>query len=375
MSELHSLEFRNTIRSEGRLELSLERVEVPTPQADEVVVRIDATPINPADLLSLLGPADPGTFRVGGNTSRPTAWADIAPAQLTRFASRLDMPMGLGTEGAGLIVGTGPASRHLLGQTVATRSSLGMYAQYRVVKATDCLLLPQGVTARQGASALINPLTALGMLETLRREGHTALVHTAAASNLGQMLNRLCLEDQVPLINIVRTPAQVALLKQQGARHVLDSSSPTFESDLLAVLIDTGATLAFDAIGGGTMAGTLLRGMEKALNARTATFSRYGSPVHKQVYTYGVLDPGPKVLEGNMGMAWGVGGWLMTWFYETLDPARVLQLRERVASGLTSTFASHYTSQISLSDALLPEMIRAYSQRTTGEKFLICPHG
>jgi NADPH2:quinone reductase len=229
------------------------------------------------------------------------------------------------------------------------------------------------MSARQGAAAFINPLTALGMTETMRREGHGALVHTAAASNLGQMLNRLCLRDGIPLVNIVRSATQKALLGDQGARYVLDSSTPAFAAKLVDALAETGATLAFDAIGGGRTASDILVAMEQVASRSLTTYSRYGSPVRKQVYVYGMLDPGPKVIEGPVGMSWNVGGWLMTWFYQALDPADVARLRDRVVAELGTTFASNYTAEIGLAEALSPEVIRAYARRATGEKYLIVP--
>jgi NADPH-dependent curcumin reductase CurA len=250
-----------------------------------------------------------------------------------------------------------------------------MYAQYRVVKASDCLLLPQGTTARDGASAFINPLTVLGMVETMHREGHTALVHTAAASNLGQMLNRVCLADGIGLVNIVRSPRQAEILHRTGAKYVLDSTAPTFGRDLADALAETGATLAFDAIGGGMMAATILSSMEQVASRNATNYSRYGSSIHKQVYIYGLLDPGPKVIEGNLGMAWSVGGWLMTWFYQKIEPDTAQRLRDRVAAELTTTFASRYTSAISLAEVLSPDVIAAYSKRATGEKYLVVPNG
>jgi NADPH:quinone reductase len=243
-----------------------------------------------------------------------------------------------------------------------------------VLKTRDCLVLPEGASPRDGASAFINPLTVLGMVETMRREGHKALVHTAAASNVGQMLNRVCLADSIPLVNIVRSQTQANLLRKMGARHVLDSTSPDFRPALIGALAETGATLAFDAIGGGTMAATILAAMEEVANAGSTTYSRYGSPVHKQVYIYGVLNPGPKIIEGNLGTAWGIGGWLMTWFYQRIAPDAAKRLRDRVAAELTTTFASHYTAEISLTEALSPEVIAAYSRLATGEKYLIVPN-
>jgi len=289
--------------------------------------------------------------------------------------ARLDKALPVGNEGAGIVVDAGSDVQALVGRTVAARSLLGMYAQYRVVKASDCLVLPDGVSPREGASAFINPLTVLGMVETMRRDGHSALVHAAAASNLGQMLNRVCLKDRIPLVNIVRSQAQTEILKQQGAKYVLDSTSPTFRRELVEAIAETGATLAFDAIGGGTMAGTIVTAMEEVLCAKGKSYSRYGSPIHKQVYIYGMLNPGPRILEGNLGAAWGVGGWLMTWFYEKIDSATLQRLRDRVANELTTTFASQYSSEISLADVLSPEIIVAFSRRATGEKFLICPSG
>jgi NADPH2:quinone reductase len=375
MTTMSSLELRTKITSEARLELWLEQVTVPKPAADEVVVRIDAAPLNPSDIILLLGPVDAANMQAGGTPTRPTASASIPLERMPGLEARLDKALPAGNEGAGVVVDAGSGVRALVGRTVAARSPLGMYAQYRVLKASDCLVLPDGISARQGASAIINPLTVLGMVETMRREGHSALVHTAAASNVGQMLNRVCLMDGVPLVNIVRSQTQAEVLRLLGVKHVLDSSSPTFRRNLVGALEESGATLAFDAIGGGTMAGTIVAAMEEALGAKAESYSRYGSPVHKQVYIYGMLNPGPRVLEGNLGMAWGVGGWLMTWFYEKIDSATAQRLRDRVTNELTTTFASHYSSEISLADALSPEVIVAYSRRATGKKFLLRPSG
>jgi len=375
MTTISSLELRTKITSKGRLELWLEEMTVPKPAADELVVRIDAAPLNPSDIILLLGPADPASIQAGGTPTHPTAAANIPPERMPGLEARLDRTLPAGNEGAGIVVDAGSDVQALVGRTVAARSPHGMYAQYRVVKASDCLVLPHGVSPREGASAIINPLTVLGMVETMRLERHSALVHTAAASNLGQMLNRVCLKDGIPLVNIVRTQAQAEILLKLGAKHVLDSTSPTFRRELVAALEETGATLAFDAIGGGTMAGTIVAAMEEALGAKAESYSRYGSRVHKQVYIYGVLNPGPRVLEGNLGTAWGVGGWLMTWFYGKIDSATAQRSRDRVTNELTTTFASHYTAEISLADALSPKIILAFSRRATGEKFLMRPSG
>ena len=374
MANLSGLELRSKITSGGKLELSLEEAVVPVPAADEVVVRIEASPINPSDLGMLLGPADASTFTAGGTAERPTATAVVPQSRLAAVAGRLDQSMLVGNEGAGVVVEAGAEARAWLGRRVATRT-FGMYAQYRVARMADCLLLPAGATSRQGASAFINPLTALGMVETLRREGHSALVHTAAASSLGHMLNRLCQADNIPLVNIVRSAEQVAILRGIGAKYVLDSTSPTFAAELTDAVAETNATLAFDAIGGGTLVATILTCMERAAGRKATSYNRYGSTTHKQVYIYGGLDLRPTELSRNFGMAWGVGGWLVTWFLQKIGSRDTQRLRERVAAELTSTFATHYTAEISLLEALAPAVIAAYNKRATGEKYLITPNG
>ena len=371
---LTNLELRSLITPEGRLKLWLEDGEAPAPRADDdVVIRVEAAPLNPSDILLLLGPSDLGTLRSGGSAARPQVDAVIPPDRLAGISARMGQALAVGNEGAGVVVEAGPAAAALVGRLVAFRATTGSYSRYQLAKAADCIVLPDGVSARDGAAAFINPLTALGMVETMRREGHSALVHTAAASNLGQMLNRLCRKDGVPLVNIVRSAGQATLLRDQGAEHVLDSSADGFRDALAAAIAATGATLAFDAIGGGAMAATILAAMESVTSRTLETYSRYGSPVHKQVYVYGMLDSGPRILEGQFGMAWGIGGWLMTWFYERIGAADAQRLRARVAGELTTTFASRFTAEIGLAEALEPDMIRAYSRRSTGEKYLIAP--
>ncbi len=208
----------------------------------------------------------------------------------------------------------------------------------------------------------------------MRLEGHTALVHTAAASNLGQMLNKICLKDGVGLVNIVRSPAQEALLRELGAAHVVDSSSATFIDDLTKSLAATGATLAFDAIGGGRLCGQILSCMEAALSRNATTYSRYGSAVHKQVYIYGGLDTRPTELNRDFGMAWGIGGWLVMAFLQKIGQQAAQRLRVRVAAELKTTFASRYTAEISLAEALQLDVIAAYEKRATGAKYLINPN-
>jgi NADPH2:quinone reductase len=370
------LQLRSLVKASGELELSLARVPIPRPADDEILVRIEATPINPSDLGLLLGPADLSTAQVRGEGEDAVVTAKVPPQLMRAVAGRLDQSLAVGNEGAGVVVeaGASPQAQALMGRTVAILGG-AMYAQYRTVKAAEALPLHADATPRDGASCFVNPLTALGMVGTMRMEGHTALVHTAAASNLGQMLVKICLTDGVDLVNIVRNPAQAQLLRGLGARHVCDSSSPKFMEELIAALVATGATLAFDAIGGGDLAGKILTGMEIAAVQRGGgAFSRYGSTTHKQLYIYGGLDTGPTVLNRAFGMAWGIGGWLLTYFIQKIGPAEAGKLRQRVADELKTTFASRYTSEISLTEALQPEVMAAYNRKTTGEKYLIVPN-
>jgi len=369
-----SLQLRSLVKSSGELELSLAAVPIPEPGPDEILVRIEASPINPSDLGLLLGPADLSTAKVSGEGEAAVVTAQVPPQAMRMLAARLDESMPVGNEGAGVVIkaGASPEAQALLGKTVAILGG-AMYAQHRCVKAADALLLPPGATAADGASCFVNPLTALGMVETMRREGHKALVHTAAASNLGQMLNKICLKDGVGLVNIVRSDEQAKILKDIGARHVVDSTKPTFLEDLTAALVETGATLAFDAIGGGKLAGQILACMEAAANQTATTYSRYGSSTYKQVYIYGGLDTRPTELNRAFGMSWGLGGWLLTPFLMKIGPEAAAKLRQRVADELKTTFASHYTAEISLAEALKPEVMAAYNRRATGEKYLINP--
>ena len=368
------LQLRSCILPEGRLELRLLPVPLPTLAEDEVLIRIEATPINPSDIGLLLGAADLSTLQAGGTPTDPLLTAQVPEAAMKTMAARAGQSLPVGNEGAGVVVAAGaaPAAQALLGRTVAVIGG-AMYAQYRCMPAAQCLPLPEDASAADGASCFVNPLTALGMVETMRREGHSALVHTAAASNLGQMLNKICLKDGIGLVNIVRKPEQAALLRGIGARWVCDASLPSFIDDLTEALVATGATIAFDATGGGKLAGQILGAMEVALNRSAKEYSRYGSTTHKQVYLYGMLDTGPTVFSRNFGMAWGVGGWLLFPFLQKIGPTAAQALRQRVAAELKTTFASHYAHQISLAEALQPAVVAAYAQRATGAKYLINP--
>jgi len=369
---LTGLELRSTISSDGNLTLSLEPVTLAAPGPDEVIVRVEAAPLNPSDLGLLLGPADMATLKTGGTADHPTLTAAIPAARMPAMKPRLDQSMAVGNEGAGTVVLAGENVAGLLGKKVGMLGG-SMYAQYRKIAARDCIVLPEGATAADGASMFVNPLTALSMVETLRMEGHKALVHTAAASNLGQMLNRICIADGVPLVNIVRSEAQAAILREIGAKYIVDSSAPDFREKLTDAIAETGATLAFDAIGGGKIVNTILHAMEAAANRTATAYSRYGSSTWKQVYVYGMLDTSPMELDRGYGLAWGVSGFLVTPFLMKLGLEGTLRLRARVAAELTTTFASHYTNTISLAEALDPAVVQAYAKKATGEKFLIDP--
>jgi NADPH:quinone reductase len=369
------LQLRSTVKKEGILELSLATVAIPEPKPEEVIVRIDASPINPSDQGLLFGGADLSTAKVSGPATSPVVTATVPPAALKAVAGRVDQAMPVGNEGAGVVVraGTSAAAQALLGKTVAVVGG-GMYTQYRCLKAVTCLVLPEGTTPAEGAAWFVNPLTALGMVATMRAEGHKALVHTAAASNLGQMLTKICLKDNVGLVNIVRKAEHVALLKGIGATHVCNSSAPSFMDDLTEALAATGATVAFDAVGGGKLAGQILTAMEAAINRTAKEYSRYGSTTHKQVYIYGGLDRGPTEFTRTFGQYWGIGGWLLTPFLQKIGFEAAQKLRERVAAEIKTTFASTYAKRVSLAEALKLEEIAVYSRQATGEKYLIEPN-
>jgi len=371
---LQSREIRSTITEEGRLELSLATTTIPEPAEDEVVVRVGASPINPSDLGLLFGLADMSTAKPSGTAEAPVVIADVPKHLMHLLEARVGESLAVGNEGAGVVVkaGSSDAAQALDGKTVGLIGG-GMYAEYRVIKAGMTLPLLDGTTPQEGASCFVNPLTALGMTETMRMEGHTALVHTAAASNLGQMLNRLCIADGIDLVNIVRRDEQAEILRKLGAKFICNSSDESFQSDLTDALVATGATIAFDATGGGDLASQMLRCMERAANRTAAEYSRYGSATWKQVYIYGSLDRSPTVLKRDFGLAWGVCGWLLTPFLQKVGFEAGQKLRGRVAAEIKTTFASHYTKEVSLAGALSLDAIAAYGRMATGEKYLINP--
>lgn len=368
------LQLRSEIKSNGTLELSLAEVPLPEPGEDQVLIRVEAAPINPSDLGLLFGPADMSTAKQSGSGDRPIITADVPQRLMKSVAARVDQSVPAGNEGAGVVAkaGSSPAAQALQGKTVAVMGG-SMYAGYRCVPAKACLVLPEGTSPRDGASCFVNPLTVLGMVETMRLENHTALAHTAAASNLGQMLQRLCLAEGVDLVNIVRKPEQAELLRGIGAKYVCNSSEASFRDDLTEALAATGATIAFDATGGGKLASQILGAMETAASRNTKEFTRYGSSVHKQVYIYGGLDRSLTELDRTYGMAWGVGGWLMPLFLQRVGPERAQAMREKVAAEIKTTFASSYTCEVSLTEALQLDSVATYGKQATGEKYLINP--
>ena len=363
----------STVTKDG-LEMKLVKRDMPEPKPHEIVVQVEATPINPSDHGVMFGWADLSQATSSGEGTDRVLRAPLAPGGLARMKARLGQDLPVGNEGAGVVVAAGSDdyAQSLMGKRVAVMGG-GMYGGYRSVPAMNALPLPQGATSRDGASCFVNPLTALCFVETMRSEGHTALVHTAAASNLGQMLNRICQGEGIDLVNIVRKDAQVELLEGMGAKYVVNSSDDDFQLQLTDAIHATGATLGFDAIGGSDMASKILLSMEAAAARTPGAYSIYGSIAHKQVYSYGSLDFTPTVLNRAYGMAWGVGGWLLPNFLAKAGMETAVRLRKRVAAELHTTFASHYTDEISLSEALDADIVRRYNAKKTGEKFLINP--
>ncbi|MEG3144125.1 zinc-binding dehydrogenase [Sphingomonas sp. RT2P30] len=373
MSDVTGLELRSTVDDAGTLTLSLEEVTLTAPADDEVIVRVEAAPINPSDLGLLLGPADVSTMASTGSAARPTVTFAIPRERLGGVRGRIGQSLPVGNEGAGTVIAAGEGAKALIGRKVGMLGG-AMYTQFRKLKTRDVVPLPEGASAADGAALFVNPLTALSFVETMRMEGHKAIVHTAAASNLGQMLQKICLADGVPLVNIVRSAAQAAILTKIGATHVLDSSAPDFRARLVDAIAETGATIAFDAIGGGSLGSDIVQAMEQAASRAPGEYSRYGSNTFKQLYIYGALDLSPTVLNRlAFGFQWAVGGFLLTPFLQKAPKEIVAAMRQRVLDELTTTFASHYSATIGLAEALSPDVLRAYERKATGEKYLIDP--
>jgi len=370
---MKSLQLQSCLHDSGRIECALFDVDIPEPGPDEVMVRVEAAPINPSDLGLMFGVLDTDAAEQGERNGYPSVSLAVPDAMMRAMSSRLNQWLPVGNEGGGTVVaaGSSDAAQALLGKRVGAFGG-ELFANYRVLPALQCLPLPDDVSAAEGASCFVNPMTALGFVETAKMEGHKAIIHAAAASNLGQMLNRICIEDGIPLINIVRSPQQVELLTEQGATYVLDSSQSSFATDLANAIEATGATLAFDPIGGGTLSNQLLGAMELAAQKRMTTWSRYGSDEHKQVYIYGMLDPSPMTLTRSYGFAWSVGGWLLFPFLQKrAGLERMIAMQRRVVAGLKTTFASHYSETVSLEAALSVDAVKACGKKATGQKTLI----
>ena len=377
MSEQYSKEIRSKATSDGNIELSIAKVEKPVPGDDEVLIEVQASPINPSDLGLLLSfAADVQNINVTGSGDDTVATMPVHPALMGSLKPRLDESMPVGNEGAGVIIDAGINAKDLIGKTVGLAGG-AMYSQYRCVPAASCLVMDEGTTPKQAASSFVNPLTALAFVETMKMENHTALVHTAAASNLGQMLVKICKDDGIQLVNIVRKQEQVDLLKSIGAEYVCNTSDESFMDDLVTALVETGATLGFDATGGGNngeLPGQILAAMEIAANKNATEYSRYGSDTYKQVYIYGGLDQSPTVLKRAFGLSWGLGGWLLTPMIGKIGMERFQEMRMRVAREIRTTFASSYAKEISFEEMLQPETIREYAKQATGKKYLVNPH-
>ena len=366
-----SKQIKSKISKEGLLTISLDEVNVPEPGDGEVLIKVLATPINPSDLGLLVGPADISSLK---EVKKGSVIEMKVPDGLIRsVAARFDQNLPVGNEGAGIVESAGKGAEHLIGKTVGLAGG-AMYSEYRCVPASSCLVMNDGTTAEQAASCFVNPLTALGMVETMRMENHTGLVHTAAASNLGQMLIKICLSEDIPLVNVVRKEEHVDMLKSLGANYVCNSSLDSFMDDLVEALVQSGSTLGFDATGGGKLSSQILTAMEVAANKTATEYSRYGSDKFKQVYIYGGLDRNPTTLMRSFGFSWGLGGWLLTPFIGRIGPEKFGELRKKVADEIHTTFESKYSNIISLEGALSRESIISYTKQATGEKYLIKPN-
>ena len=372
-----SKEVRTKVTSDGEVELSIACLEIPKPRDDEVLIRVEAAPINPSDLGLLLSfAADLEKIRTKGDGDEIVTSMPIHPRLMSSMKPRLDKSMSAGNEGSGVVIDAGSNARELVGKTVGLAGG-SMYSQFRSVPAASCLVMEEGTSTVEAASSFVNPLTALAFVETMKMENHTAIVHTAAASNLGQMLIRICNDDGIPLVNVVRKKEQVELLNSLGAQYICNMSEASFIDDLVSALSETGATLGFDATGGGNngeLAGQILGAMEVAAIKTAKEYSRYGSDTYKQVYIYGGLDPSPTILKRAFGMSWGLGGWLLTPMIGRIGMEKFQGMRQRVAREIKTTFASSYAREISLSEMLQPDIIKSYAKQATGAKYLVRPH-
>jgi len=376
MQNKHSKEIRSTVTSDGNVEISIAKVDIPTPADDEVLIEIYAAPINPSDLalLTTFG-GDVSNIKISGSGDNTVASMSVHPAVMRSMKSRVGQSMPVGNEGAGVVVDAGINAKSLIGKTVGLAGG-AMYSQYKCAPAVNCLVMDDGIAPSEAASSFVNPMTALSFVETMKMENHSAIVHTAAASNLGQMLVKVCKSENIPLVNIVRKEEQVDILKNIGAKYICNTNESDFMESLVGALTETGATLGFDATGGGNngeLAGQILAAMEVAANNASGEYSRYGSETYKQVYIYGGLDPSPTILKRSYGMSWGLGGWLLTPMLGKIGMEKFQEMRARISKEIKTTFASEYSQEISFEEMLQPEIINSYVKQKTGSKFLVNP--
>ena len=376
MTTSYSKQIRSIVTSEGNIEISIVKVDKPIPTDDEVLIEVHAAPINPSDIgLLLTFAGDLSNIDISESGDGLVASIKIHPGLMASMKPRLDKSLAAGNEGAGIVVDAGKNVKELIGKTVGLAGG-SMYSQYICVPAINCLVMEEGTTPKEAASSFVNPLTALSFIETMKMENHSAIVHTAAASNLGQMLVKICKDDGIPLVNIVRKQEQVDILKNIGAEYVCNTSDPDFMKTLVKAVVETGATLGFDATGGGNngeLPGQILSAMEIAANKNSKEYSRYGSETYKQVYIYGGLDQSPSILKRSYGMSWGLGGWLLTPMLGKIGMDKFQIMRKRIAKEIKTTFASTYIQEISLEEMLQPEIINSYAKHKTGNKYLVNP--
>lgn len=360
-----------TLSADGKLTLELSEETFPEPTGNQVLVKMEAAPINPSDLAILTSAAD---FE-NAEYAPGKVVADMPEPFLSGQKGRHGQRLESGNEGAGTVVATGDGdmAKALMGQRVACVPGHA-FSQYAIADAMMCLPLGEH-SSEVGASSFVNPMTALGFVETAKAEGHDAIIHLAAASNLGQMLNKICLEDGMKLVNIVRKESHVELLKGIGATHIVNSSDDDYMSQLRAAISETGAFLGFDPIGGGQNTDHVLKAMEQVAAGQMDEYSRYGSNQDKKVYMYGRLDLGPTILTPSYGLQWCVSGWLLTPFLAKAGMETVIKMRTRVQQNLTTTFASSYKAKVDLEQMLTKEAILDYRQMKTGEKYLVTPWG
>ncbi|WJY18884.1 zinc-binding dehydrogenase [Alteriqipengyuania flavescens] len=360
-----------TLESDGTLTVEIAEATFPDPTGNQVLVKMEAAPINPSDLAILTGAAD---FE-NAEYSPGKVVAKMPEPFNTGSKARHGQRLPAGNEGAGTVVaaGDGEMAQGLMGQRVACVPG-SAFSQYAIADAAMCLPLGDH-SAEAGASSFVNPMTALGFVENAKMDGQKAILHTVGASNLGQMLNRICQEDGIALVNIVRKADQADLLKSQGAEHVVNSSDEDFMDKLRSAVEATGAFYGFDPIGGGQMVDHCFKAMEQVAVAQMSEYSRYGSNQAKRMFIYGRLDFGPTVLTPAYGFGWTLSGWLLTPFLQNAGMETVMRMRKRVLDNLTTTFASNYKEKVDLEGMLTKDAILDYRQMKTGEKYLVTPNG